>query len=81
MSVDITGDINYYRSTTDGLPPCVIPYSIHTEDRSNLEHVDVRMTLHDLRDNENNVDLDRNGFEILEYNGSIQEEFTQGSEE
>jgi len=81
MGVDITGDINYYRSTTDGLPPCVVPYSIHTEHRSNLEHVYVRMTLHDLRDRENNVDLDTNGFEILKYNGNIQEEFAEGSDE
>lgn len=81
MCGDITGDINYYRSTTDGRPPCVIPYSIQTEHRSNLEHEYVRMALHDLRGKEQHVHLDTNGFEIVEYHGCIQEEFTQDSEE
>lgn len=73
MDGDIQGDINYYKSTTDGCPPCVIPYSIKTEHRSNLEHEYVRMAVHDLRGREKDVDLDANGFEIFKYDGSIQD--------
>jgi hypothetical protein len=81
MGGDVIGDINYFSSTTDGCPPCVIPYSIATPHRSNLEHTYVRMTIHDLRGKEKSVDLDTNAFEILKYDGSIQEEFQKDSEE
>lgn len=80
MGGDVIGDIFYFSSTTDGLPPCMIPLSIATTQRSNLEHKRTRMTIHDLRNNEKSVDLDTNAFEILKYDGSIQEEFENGSE-
>ena len=80
MGVDVTGDVHYFISTTDGCPPCVVPYSIATAHRSNLEHVSVRMPIHDLRSNEKTVDLDKNGFGVLQYEGGVQEEFESGSE-
>lgn len=80
MSGDVIGDIFYFSSTTDGLPPCMVPLSIATTQRSNLEHKSTRMTIHDLRSNEKSVDLDTNAFEILNYDGSIQQEFENGSE-
>lgn len=80
MGGDTIGDIHYFNSTTDGCPPCVIPCSVKTEHRSNIERVSSRMTIHDLRGRETSVSIDTNGFEILKYNGSIQEEFIQGSE-
>jgi hypothetical protein len=80
MGGDIIGYINYFSSTTDGCPPSVVPYSIATAERSNLQHECVRMNIHDLRANKKNVDLDTNAFEVLKYDGSIQEEFEQGSE-
>ncbi|CAF1130689.1 unnamed protein product [Adineta steineri] len=79
MGGDIIGDISYFSSTTDGCPPCVIPYSIQTTQRSNLEHECVRMTIHDLRNKEKSVNLDTNAFEVLKYNGVIQEEFEKDS--
>ncbi|CAF1102140.1 unnamed protein product [Adineta steineri] len=80
MGGDIIGDISYFSSTTDGCPPCVIPYSIQTTQRSNLEHECVRMTIHDLRNKEKSVNLDTNAFEVLKYNGIIQEEFEKDSD-
>ncbi|CAF2080883.1 unnamed protein product [Rotaria magnacalcarata] len=80
MGGDVIGDINYFSSTKDGCPPCVIPCSIPTTQRSNIEHACVPMTIYDLRGKEKSVDLDKNAFEILKYDGSIQEEFEEGSE-
>ena len=80
MGGDVIGDIHYFSSTIDGCPPCVVPYSIATTQRSNLKHECVRMTIHDLRGRETSVDLDTNALEVLKYNGSIQEEFEEGSE-
>lgn len=80
MGGDVIGDINYFSSTTDGCPPCVVPYSIATKERSNLEHACARMTIHDLRGKEKSVDIDTNAFEVLRYDGSIQEEFEKDSE-
>ncbi|CAF3752300.1 unnamed protein product [Adineta steineri] len=80
MGGDIIGDISYFSSTTDGCPPCVIPYSIQTTQRSNLEHECVRMTIHDLRNKEKSVNLDTNAFEVLKYDGVIQEEFEKDSD-
>ena len=79
MASNTIGNIHYFSGTTDGAPPCVIPYSIQTDHRSNLEHVHVSMTIEDIRDKENRFDLDTNAFEILKYDGSIQDEFQSGS--
>ncbi|CAF1146214.1 unnamed protein product [Didymodactylos carnosus] len=48
--------------------------------RTNFVQEPVRVTIHDLRDKEKTVHLDTNALEVLKYDGSIQEEFEEGSE-
>jgi hypothetical protein len=80
MSTDVIADINYFTSTTDGCSPWLVSFSVPAALRSNIEKAPVRVTIHDLRGKENTVDLDTNGLEVLKYDGSIQEEFEEGSE-
>ncbi|UJR17108.1 hypothetical protein I4U23_004004 [Adineta vaga] len=77
----ITGDINYLDSTIDGRPPWSIQLSIPTTMRTNFAHSPIYVPIHDLRGKENSVNLDTNALEIVNYNGSIQKEFGDGSEE
>ena len=48
--------------------------------RSNFVEAPVQITIHDLRGKEDSVNLDANALEVVKYNGSIQEVFTEGSE-
>jgi hypothetical protein len=80
MVVDLIGEINYLSSTTDGCPPWLVEHSVATTMRSNFVQGPVSISIHDLRGKEKSVNLDTNGFEIVKYNGSIQEEFEEGSE-
>jgi hypothetical protein len=80
MSGDVIGDINYLTSTTDGCSPWLIQHSIPTAIRSNFIQAPAHVTIHDLRGKEKSVNLDTNGLEVVKYNGSIQEEFEEGSE-
>ena len=47
---------------------------------SNYARTPARVTIHDLRDRENTVDLDKNGFELLRYDGHIHNVFDDNSE-
>ena len=80
MVGDIVGDVNYFTSTTDGCPPWFITPVVPAKIRSNFVQVPVHVTIQDLRGIEKSVNLDTNGFEVVKYNGSIQEEFEEGSE-
>ncbi|CAF3704942.1 unnamed protein product [Rotaria sp. Silwood1] len=80
MSSDVIGNINYLTSTTDGCSPWSMISSIPAASRTNFVQASVRITIHDLRGKEKSVNLDTNALEVLEYNGSIQEEFEEGSQ-
>lgn len=80
MGGDVNGNINYFTSTTDGCSPWEIPFYIPTDQRSNIEQAFARVAIHDLRGKEKSVSLDTNAFEVLKYDGSIQEDFEEGSE-
>ncbi|CAF1141663.1 unnamed protein product [Adineta ricciae] len=81
MVAGVLGDINYLTSTTDGCPAWLKTYSEAASQRSNLVQAPTNILIHDLRGKENSVDLDTNAFEVLKYNGSIQAEFEDDSEE
>ncbi|CAF0811187.1 unnamed protein product [Adineta steineri] len=81
MGVDVIGEINYLTSTTDGGTPWLIQQSVPTGKRSNFVQSPIPITIHDLRGKETSVNLDTNAIEVAKYNGSIQEEFEDGSEE
>lgn len=80
MGRDAVGEINYFSSSTDADSPWIIASSIPTTTRSNFIQTPVHVTVHDLRGNEKSVNLDENGFEVVKYDGAIQEEFEEGSE-
>ena len=80
MTVDTLADINYLTSTSDGLPPWLLSHSIPTTMRSNMAQAPTPMKIHDLRGSEASMDLDVNGFEIIKYQCSIQDQFEAGSE-
>jgi hypothetical protein len=80
MTGDVVGDINYFTSTTDGCLPRVTTQAASAKMKSNLVQVPVPVTIQDLRGVEKSVNLDTNGFEVIKYNGSIQDEFEKGSE-
>jgi hypothetical protein len=80
MGGDIVGEIKYFASTTDGCPPWAATSSVSATLKSNFVQVPVPITIHDLRDKEKSVNLDTNGLEVFPYNGSVQEEFEEGSE-
>jgi hypothetical protein len=79
MGGDVIGEINYLNSTMDGLSPWTVVASMPATQRTNFVQAPVRVTIHDLRDKEKSVNLDANAFEVLKYDGSIQEEFEEGS--
>ena len=80
MGGDVIGEIQYFTSTTDGCPPWVATSSTTATQKSNFIQIPVPLTIHDLRGKENSVNLDTNAFEVFTYNGSVQEEFQEGSE-
>lgn len=80
MGHDIIAAINYFHSSTDGESPWFVASSIPTSTRSNFLPPSIHVTIHDLRDRESSVDLDKNGFEVAKYEGSIQDEFEEDSE-
>lgn len=81
MGGDVIGEINYLTSTTDGDAPWLVVSSEPAEQRSNLAQMFIPVTIHDLRGKEKNVNLDMNGFEVINYNGNIQKEFEEDSKE
>jgi hypothetical protein len=80
MGCDTTGDINYISSTTDGDCPWIVSFSLAMTVRSNFIQTPVNAIIHDLRGKEDSINLDTNAVEVVKYNGSIQEEFEEGSE-
>lgn len=79
MAGDVIGQINFFSHTTDGSPSWV-DVSPKLGFRTNSVQASARVTIHDLRGQENIVDLDTNGFEILKYDGNIHGEFPDDSE-
>ena len=79
MGGDVIGDINYFTSTTDGCSPWFIAHSTPTMIRSNFLQTPIHVNIQDLRDREKSVNLDTHAFEVIQYNGSIQEDFEVGS--
>lgn len=79
MGVDIIGEIKFFSHTIDGsLLMNVTPkLGLAT---TNYVQAPARVTIHDLRGKENIVDLDSNGFEILQYDGHIHDIFDDNSE-
>ena len=80
MDRDVIGEINYFSSSKNGDSPSIIASSVSTMKRSNFIQTPVHVTIHDLRGKEKSVNLDRNGFEVMKYDGAIQEEFEENSE-
>lgn len=80
MGVDVVEDINYFSHSTDGEPAWLISTALPAAVRTNFVRAPVQVTIHDLRGKESSVDLDTNAFEVIKYNGSIQELFEKGSE-
>jgi len=80
MAGDIIQEINFYTPPQDGsLPFMDFTPTLATGTR-NFETKPVQVTIQDLRDKVNSVDLDTHGFEVLKYNGNIHSEFDDGSE-
>lgn len=80
MGRDVVANICYFNSSTDGESAWFVASSIATSTRSNFSPPPIRVTIHDLRDRKNSIELDKNGFELAKYQGSIQEEFEEDSE-
>ncbi|CAF2688605.1 unnamed protein product [Rotaria sp. Silwood2] len=80
MAGNVIGHINYFTSTIYGCPPWLVTFSIPTAMRSNFVQASIPVTIQNLRGKETSVNLDTNGLEVVKYNGSIQEEFEEGSE-
>jgi hypothetical protein len=80
MGVDITGELNFFSHTIDGSPPWIDSASKLGWTTSNYAQTPVRVTIHDLRNGENTVDLDNNGFELFKYDGHIHDVFYDNSE-
>lgn len=80
MVADAVGNINYFSHSIDGCPAWFISSARPAELRSNFERAPVQMNIQDLRGKEDTVSLETSAFEVAKYNGSIQEEFEEGSE-
>jgi hypothetical protein len=80
MGSDTTGEINFFSHTFDSLPPWADASPKLGFTSSNFARTPVRVTIHDLRGRENHLDLDKNAFEILKYDGHIHDEFDEKSE-
>ena len=80
MGHDVIAAINYFNASTDGELPWFVASSIPTSERSNFLPPPAHITIHDLRGRESSVNLDKNGFEVAKYEGSIQEDFEEESE-
>jgi hypothetical protein len=80
MGGDVTAELNYLIKTTDGLPAWLQASREAGYLITNFGQEPTRVTIHDLRGKENSVDLDTNALEVIKYEGSIQEEFEDGSE-
>jgi len=81
MGGDVIAEINYLTHTIDGSPPRFLQGSMGLYVKSNFAPSSTRVTIHDLRDKERSLDLDTHGMELLKYDGSVQDEFKEGSEE
>lgn len=81
MDGDVAAKMNYLTHTIDGRPPRFQQNSETMYVKTNFAPGATDVTIHDLRERKKILDLDTHGFELLEYNGSLQEEFLQHSEE
>jgi len=80
MGGDVIANMHYLTETTDGLPPQMDVCPTSPWSKTNFGQTPIRVTIHDLRGKENSVNLDTHAFELVKYEGSIQEEFDEGSE-
>ena len=80
MEKNVIGGISYFNPLIDGDSAWFVASSIPATIRSNFTQPPVHVTIRDLRGKEKSVSLDKNGFELAEYSGSVQEEFAEDSE-
>ena len=80
MAGDIIREINFFSHTTDGSLPYIDVTPKLGCVTTNFARKRARVTIHDLRGKENSVDLDRDGFEVLKYDGHMYDEFDDNSE-
>ena len=81
MGGDVIAKMNYLTHTIDGRPPWFQQNSETTYVKTNFAPISTDVTVHDLRGKEQTPDLDTHGFALLNYEGTLQEEFQQNSEE
>jgi hypothetical protein len=81
MNLDITREINYFSHTIDGSFPMMDSTPKLGSAVTNYVGIPTRVVIHGLREKENSVDLDNNGFELLKYDGDIHDPFEDNSEE
>ena len=80
MPNQVTGVINFFSHTIDGSPPWIDANPQLGWVNTNYVRISVPVPIHNLRNDEKSVDLDTNGFELLNYRGRIHEEFADNSE-
>jgi hypothetical protein len=80
MVGDITGEINFYSHTKDGSFPWMDSTPKLGWTASNFVQIPTKLLIHDLRGKENHFHLDKNGFELMKYDGNINEEFDENSQ-
>lgn len=80
MTVDVVGSINYFSHSIDGNPAWFISSARPAELRSNFERTPVNVNIQDLHGKEDTVSLETSAFEVVKYNGSVQDVFEEGSE-
>ena len=80
MGIDVIGEINYFGYTTDNCSPWLEVGSRLAHQISNFEQIPACVTIQDLRGKEKSVDFDTNALEVLKYEGSMQDQFEDGSE-
>ena len=79
MGDHVLGGINYLTQTTDGCPPWFQQDPTKLYINTNIAPNLTRVTVHDLRGQETHFNLDTCAFEVLNYDGSVQAEFDDGS--
>ena len=80
MNSETTAEINFFGHTHDGSLPWMDSNPKLGWTASNYAHTPVRVSIHDLRHNETKFTLDKNGFEIMKYNGHVHDPFDNDSE-
>lgn len=81
MGVDTNGDIYFFSGTTDGNPPMMNADPKLGLVTTNYVRIPTKMPIHDLHDQEDQFDIDVNGFEVMNYDGKVHNRFDKNSDE